>query len=516
MSSKIIVARILILTVFLSASSSTEILTITSTFTILKVPDDYPTIQAAVDAASVGDVIRVAPGIYFENVHIPEGKNDLSLLGANRETTIIDGNMSGLTVWIDALNVELSGFTIQNGDQEGIWIQQLSKYGESCGCKIHDNILRNNKVAITLNAIGTIVERNVITDNLRGINVFYFENKILDNNITNNLHDLYLREGGNHIINNDIIGKLIISESHKNVLRNNEIQTMYVSGQDDLSDYIQDIDTSNTMKGKPIYYIINQTKLLVDANTYPDAGYLAFVNSDNILLRDLEPINYWLFLAYSTDCIINNSTFQDEDRVIFEYSKRNTVEKCVFLNLEVGLYLHHSTENRINKNAFYNCKNGINFYYSDDNEVINNTISNNKFGAFFSEGSGNVIIGNNFINNTSNIGARWVETEVRVQYWDDGFDRGNYWSDYTGDDLDGDGVGDTPYIIDEENRDSHPMMNPQNVIPIAPEEEIEEPEKGPEEAEEPLDGKPPIILMYEGIIGVAVAALIILFIRMRK
>jgi nitrous oxidase accessory protein NosD len=37
--------------------------------------------------------------------------------------------------------------------------------------------------------------------------------------------------------------------------------------------------------------------------------------------------------------------------------------------------------------------------------------------------------------------------------------KGNYWSDYTGIDNDGDGFGDTPYIIDANNQDNYPLMN---------------------------------------------------------
>ena len=50
-----------------------------------------------------------------------------------------------------------------------------------------------------------------------------------------------------------------------------------------------------------------------------------------------------------------------------------------------------------------------------------------------------------------------------MNIWDNGYPSGgNYWSDYAGVDADGDGIGDTPYIIDDNNIDHYPLMGPFN------------------------------------------------------
>lgn len=94
--------------------------------------------------------------------------------------------------------------------------------------------------------------------------------------------------------------------------------------------------------------------------------------------------------------------------------------------------------------------------YSSNNTISGNNITNNGDGIYLWYSSNNFVYHNNFINNTEQ-----AFSYGSVNVWDDGYPSGgNYWSDYTGVDADGDGIGDTPYIIDEYNRDRYPLMNP--------------------------------------------------------
>ena len=75
----------------------------------ITVPDDYPTIQEAINNAADGDTIFVRSGTYYENVVVDKA---VSLTGENVEGTVIDGGGSGSVVMIAANGVNVSGFTI--------------------------------------------------------------------------------------------------------------------------------------------------------------------------------------------------------------------------------------------------------------------------------------------------------------------------------------------------------------------------------------------------------------------
>jgi hypothetical protein len=89
------------------ASSGTEI----------RVPDDAPTLQAAVAQASPGDEIVLAAGTYPGGVVIAEGKHDLTIRGVDRNAVFLDGadrRKNGIVVHADGvsiLNLSAHNFT---------------------------------------------------------------------------------------------------------------------------------------------------------------------------------------------------------------------------------------------------------------------------------------------------------------------------------------------------------------------------------------------------------------------
>ena len=123
----------------------------------------FKSIQAGVNAAVTGDIVGVAPGIYYENIILAEG---VQLLGTDPSTTIIDGGNIGVVVNMEDGSV-LKGFTIQHG---------LGSFGAGIVTngmpRITNNIIRNNVqtaggagAAVYGNCSSPYIERNLIMEN---------------------------------------------------------------------------------------------------------------------------------------------------------------------------------------------------------------------------------------------------------------------------------------------------------------------------------------------------------------
>jgi len=136
------------------------------------VPDDYSTIQEALNCSVNGDIIVVRPGTYVENIDFM-GKAVLLTSEVGATTTVIDGNRAGSVVSFrngESTNSVLDGFTITNG---------YNGHGGGINCShtspsITNNIITKNEVGAggggirCLNA-SPIIVNNIISENISTI-----------------------------------------------------------------------------------------------------------------------------------------------------------------------------------------------------------------------------------------------------------------------------------------------------------------------------------------------------------
>jgi parallel beta-helix repeat protein len=154
----------------------------------------------------------------------------------------------------------------------------------------------------------------------------------------------------------------------------------------------------------------------------------------------------------SGNVIKNNKIMDNFDGISFYDSGNNLVSGNTILSNSDGIFLYSSFNNVIlESNIFKNAHTGIVLYYSGNNLVSGNTILSNSDGIILHLDSNNNTIFHNNFNNKNQI---WTSS---INVWSyEG--EGNYWSDYEGRDLNGDGIGDDPYVIDTNNQDIHPLM----------------------------------------------------------
>jgi parallel beta-helix repeat protein len=145
----------------------------------------------------------------------------------------------------------------------------------------------------------------------------------------------------------------------------------------------------------------------------------------------------------------------------------NYIESCT-----EGIQIwYDSCNNTISGNKLTNCSNyAFSFQYSDCNVISGNEISTSGFGTAICVSNLNIISNNNYANNEVNFVSDSNESYAMSFGYNVSVNtiNKNYWSDYTGTDVDGDDIGDEPYIINEKNQDNYPLMEPAD-IQIVPE-----------------------------------------------
>ena len=394
----------------------------------------YATLQASINANETmsGDTLLAESRTYNEMVLI---NKSITLLGEDWTDTMIHSKDSlYYAVEVIANGSIVDGFTVKNG-YIGIHVHSCSN---------------------------VTIQNNLITDNEIGIALGYFSssNKILQNNVTLNANGIW------------------IFGSPDNFLRNNSMTANMYSfrvGGESLSEFIQDIDVSNTIEDKPIVFWTNERGKTVPVN----AGYVAIINCTQITLEnlDLASNGEGLLFAYTTNSSITKSNMTNNEwGILFLNCSDNTAFENNISSNHIGVYLVKSLTNHIMQNNLTaNDWSGIDLQFSSDNIVIGNDVEGNRdTGIRFWNSSNNLFYHNNFVNNinqTYDYHENYPEQcPPSINSWDSSYPTGgNYWSDYNGTDLysgpyqnetGSDGIGDAACIIDSNNQDHYPLMKP--------------------------------------------------------
>ncbi|MFO8078468.1 MAG: NosD domain-containing protein [Thermoplasmatota archaeon] len=237
------------------------------------VPDDFPTIQLAVEGAASGDRIYVRSGVYNENIIINKA---IFLIGEDKNSTVISGDGSDDVVSIVRNKVTFSGFTVENGGDEGVQIR-------SNQCLISDNIITlnmDNGLSVTSCFENEIVNNHIILNNDDGLAVSGgFGNTFKNNNISNNYDN-----------------GIVLDDTSSNTFLNNHIESNRDDGID-LDNSNENYFIGNTVKdsqNKGIYMRKSSSENQIYFNNFIDNNPNAYDEFSNTWHNSKsQEGNYW-------------------------------------------------------------------------------------------------------------------------------------------------------------------------------------------------------------------------------
>ncbi|RLI41803.1 hypothetical protein DRO69_11145 [Candidatus Bathyarchaeota archaeon] len=384
-------------------------------------------------------------------------------------------NMPGIFIWGDSHNNNVMFNKITNNNR-GIELGE-GNYGIPHTNVVSYNLISDNEdEGIKLyQSNNNIINNNTIIDNDEA-GIYLYEssgNSVENNNITKNGGVYLVRSFGNSIVNNSVSdsyrGIYLSCGSSGNVLTfnkmNNNKYNFGITADYPVSvtHFYNDINTSNVINGKPIYYWVN----VMNKEIPSDAGYVAVINSVNVTINGLNLTNNYqsILLAFTSRSVIRNVDVSNNVHGIDLVSSHcNIIYDSVFVSnsegIAMGISGGGSNENIIRHNLMFNNRYGIYLTESSENTIKENEIVNAYKGISVS-GDHNVIYHNNFKNNTIHAEEGLGSTG---NIWDNNYPSGgNYWDDYVGVDRDNDGIGDYPYSF-AGNNDNFPLIAPINIF----------------------------------------------------
>jgi len=364
-------------------------------------PADFASISDAVNNASAGDTVIVRDGTYYGNVNISKQLTVKSASGPIG--CIVDGMGKGDVITLSANGINFEGFTVRNSGSSS-----------------------NNAGIKVLSSYNNITSNTVDSNGHDGIDLYYSTGNTLTGNTANSNGNygisLYSSNGNtltSNTANSNGIYGICLSSSNGNILTNN---------------------MANSNKNYGIYLSSSSSNKLIDnaANSNYNIGIYLVSSNGNMLTGNIANSNNGEGIDYKLTEIFQFGIYLD-------FSNGNIlIDNTANSNLDYGIYLTSSSSNTLTGNT---------------------AKSNGKYGIYLSSSSSNKIYFNNFINgknvysdstNTWNSISKIpyvYNSSVYTNYL------GNYWSDYTGRDANGDGIGDTSYSIGSD-ADNYPLMTP--------------------------------------------------------
>lgn len=161
--------------------------------------------------------------------------------------------------------------------------------------------------------------------------------------------------------------------------------------------------------------------------------------------------------------LTSNGSFNLIARNIFSELSVTGKSNNISNNTLGRLNLSNACQNNISKNLVESSTKDYSLYItgnSSKNLIYDNILQNLDSEIVFNShlAMNNTFYHNNFLTEL-HYETVCMNDQSLSNFWDNGKE-GNYWADYNGTDSNGDGIGDTPYIIDANNIDHYPLMNP--------------------------------------------------------
>jgi parallel beta-helix repeat protein len=346
--------------------------------------------------------------------------------------------------------------------------------------------------AVLVGSNGNTLAGNTATDCRWGIVVTRGSagNTVSDNNISYcSAQGILLQDAGddnylvgNSLANNVQAGIWNYRTSHT-VLMGNEMvgNGLLLLAPDELEHWnTHTIDTSNTTNGKPVIYwknvsggevpagagqviLANTVGVKVENQKIRDAtlaitmGFCDDTKIEGNVLRDNGNSN--VYVLRSTGTVVKENRISGTGSgwgIELHHTSGSLVKENVISNIRRGIPVYglDATGNVIEKNLVEGCEIGISLEEECSGNLFRkNTLSGNETGATTTEDTyDNVLHHNDLLDNDTQA------DEAGANIWDDGQGEGNYWSDYEGEDLDDDGVGDTD--LPHASVDWYPLMEP--------------------------------------------------------